>query len=430
MLAPLNVEAVYECDRAMMDIAIDWFKRGILIDMDAVRALALDYHNAEGTGILDKLEASVGATALEAGIEDFNPNSPKQLQDLLFTRLHLPPVAVTSSGQLGTNKDVLLSLYDRHPFIPLLLAYRKHSKLYTTYIKGLGNKLHSDGRLHAVGNITSTPSGRFGFKPATQNWGKAMRKIMVAPPGHVYLGADYSALELRIFALLAGERRLIEMFNDGVDVHSVHAEAFFGEVYREASPEGKKKLRTAGKPVTFGKNYGAGAKALFQQIREERMDDDPKELLREVTHMSDVFDAMYPMLMAARDYWVEEANRNHNLRTVLTRRLRKFPFGGATLTVAPNHMVQGTAGDIANLGTIKWVQAMRDAGTYWKHCWPTIQVHDFLGGEVLEAYAEEEAERLSKALYMELTYTSPISKSTNTMKFPADPKIGRSVADV
>jgi len=167
-----------------------------------------------------------------AGI-DFNPNSPKQLAKFLFQDLALPPTSVTPKGQPSTSKNELLKLHDKHEFIPLLIAWRKHSKMYSTYIKNLHKKMHEDGRLHSIGNITATPSGRFGFKPAVQNWPSDksksrvnMRKLMIAPLGYVYVGADYNALELRLFALLAGEKRLIEMFNDGVNVHLEHAKAF------------------------------------------------------------------------------------------------------------------------------------------------------------------------------------------------------------
>lgn len=432
-LAPNNVTQVYECDKKMMDIAIDWYKRGILIDMQAVDKMKLEYCNKRKTGLLDKLEKQI----VKYAGKDFNPNSPLQLSKFLFQDLKLPPTSVTKGGKPSTAKDELLKLYDRHPFIPVLIAWRKHSKMYSTYIKNIHNKLGEDGRLHSIGNITATPSGRFGFKPAIQNWPSDksksrvnMKKLMIAPPGYVYVGADYNALELRVFALLAGEKKLIEMFNDGVDVHAVHAEAFFGDVYRNTDAKGKEILRTRGKPVTFGKNYGAGPQALFAQIREDRMDDDPRELLREITHMSGVLDSMYPMLMAARDYYVEEANRNFNLRTFRLMRLRKFPMGGAGITLGANHEVQGGAGDICNEGTIRWIDELKEAGAYWKTVFPTIQIHDFLAAEVLKGHEEEEAARLEKCLYTEITYKSPVSGSTNTMVFPVETKSGRSVADV
>jgi len=432
-LAPTNVTQVYECDKEMVDIAIDWYKRGILIDMEAVDAMKLEYTNEACTGILDELDIKIKEMA---GF-DFNPNSPKQLAKFLFQDLSLPPTSVTPKGQPCTSKDELLKLYNKHEFIPLLIAWRKHSKMHSTYIKNLHKKMHDDGRLHSVGNITSTPSGRFGFKPAIQNWpydkSKSkvnMRKLMIAPPGFVYVGADYNALELRLFALLAGEKKLIELFNDGADVHSIHAEAFFGAVFRDADAEGKDMLRTRGKPVTFGKNYGAGPNVLMQQILEDRMDEDPRDLLREITHMSGVLDSMYPMLVAARDYYMEEAHRNFNLRTFKLKRLRKFPLGGASITVSANHAVQGGAGDIMNEGTIRWIHELKESGVYWKSVFPTIQIHDFLAAEVKEECAEEEAARLEKCLYTEITYKSPVSGSTNKMTFPAEAKIGHSVADV
>jgi len=432
-LAPTNVTQVYECDKEMVDIAIDWYKRGILIDMEAVDAMKLEYTNDACTGLLDELDIKIKEMA---GI-DFNPNSPKQLAKFLFQDLALPPTSVTPKGQPSTSKNELLKLHDKHEFIPLLIAWRKHSKMYSTYIKNLHKKMHEDGRLHSIGNITATPSGRFGFKPAVQNWPSDksksrvnMRKLMIAPLGYVYVGADYNALELRLFALLAGEKRLIEMFNDGVNVHLEHAKAFFGAAFENADDDGKDILRTRGKSVTFGKNYGEGPQALFMQIREDRMDEDPRDLLREVTHMSGVLDSMYPMMVAARDYYMEEANRNFNLRTFKLKRLRKFPMGGASITVCTNHCVQGGASDLVNEGTMRWIRELKEAGAYWNTVYPTVQTHDFLAAEVKEGHEHKEAERLEKCLYSEVTYKSPVSGSKNTMKFPAEAKIGHSVAEI
>jgi|GEM_PF-5328049 len=432
-----GVEQVYECDRRMMDIAIDWFRRGILIDMSEVRRLAKVYRSEdpEHPGTLDKLDALVKGYAREAGVEDFNPASQPQLSDLLYKKLGLPAHAVTDTGKLSTAKEQLYKIFHKHPIIPALMKFRKEQHLYSTYLVGLEKKLHADGRLHSVGNITSTPSGRFGFAPAVQNWpaGKRpgeinMKRMMLATPGTRYVGADYNALELRGFALLSGERKLIDLFNQNADVHAVHAEAFFGQAFRDADARGKKILRDRGKPVTFGKIYGAEAGTLFETILPDRLDEDPEDVLREVEHMSTVFDGMYPMMNASGDYFVRVAQETHNLRTMLTRRLRKFPMGGASATVARNHPVQGLAGDIVNLATIRWVDDLIARGVYQKSVWPVLQIHDYLAAEVLEDDAEEEAMHLKEDLYAEITFASPVSGGTNTMRFPVNTFIGKTAA--
>lgn len=436
LLTACGVEKVYESDRRMVDVSIDWYRRGILIDMNEVRRLAKEYRSGDpdNPGILDKLENLVQGYAREAGVEKFNPASQPQLSDLLYKRLGLPATTLTETGKLSTAKEQLYKIFHQHPIIPALMKLRKEAHLYATYLVGLERKLHADGRLHSVGNITATPSGRFGFSPAVQNWPKGkkpgeinMLRMMRATPGTLYVGCDYSALELRVYALLAGEKRLIDLFNDGADVHSIHAEAFFGDAFRAADAAGRKALRDRGKPVTFGKNYGAGAETLFEQILPDRLDENPKDVLREVQHMSDVFDGMYPMLAAAGDYYLRFAEQNRNLRTLLTRRLRKFPMGGATVTVAKNHPVQGTAGDVANYGTLRWIDELRNDGAYWTTVWPTLQIHDSLAAEVAcdsEERLLNEARRLQRTLYTELTHTSEISGTTNTMKFPVEVFIG------
>ncbi len=422
----------------MVDVAIDWYRRGILIDLVEVKRLAKLYRSddPENPGVLDKLQTLVQGYAGDAEMPDFNPDSQPQLSELLYKRLGLPATALTETGRLSVAKEQLYKIFHKHPIVPAVMKFRKERSLYSTYLIGLEGKLHDDGRLHSVGNITSTPSGRFGFSPAVQNWPKGkkpgeinMLKMMIATSGMKYINADYSGLELRFFALLAGERRLIEMFNDGVDVHSVHAEKFFGDAFKNADTEGKKLLRTRSKPPTFCKNYGGGANAMFEQVLPDRLDEDPEEVFREVKYISETFDGLYPMLVAAGDHFVREATENRNLRTMLTRRMRKFPMGGVSLTIAKNHPVQGGASDVMNEGTLRWIDDLKAAGAYWTRVWPTLQVHDSLSAEVLEEHTEEEADRLKRMLYTEITYRSPISQMTNTMRFPADVSIGHTVAD-
>lgn len=433
-----DVEKVYDSDRQMVDVAIDWFRRGILIDVKQLKNLARQYRSGdpENPGVVDKLEASIMGYATEAGMPDFNPASPVQLGELLYERLRLPVNAVTKTGKLSTAKEQLYKIFHAHPIIPTLIKFRKEAQLYSTYLNALEGKMHADGRLHSVGNITSTPSGRFGFSPAIQNWpaGKKpgeinMKTMMIATPGTKYVGADFSALELRFFALLAGEKRLIELFNDGADVHMVHAAAFFGAAFKQADAAGRKILRYRGKPVTFGKIYGGGPDTLFMEVLPDRLDEDPKDVLREVKHMSEVFDGMYPMMTASGDYFLRQAKENFNIRTLLTHRLRKFPMGDPSLTVARNHPVQGGASDIVNYATLRWINELKASGVYWKSVWPVLQIHDYLSAEVLEENAAEEAERLSRCLYTELTVTSPISGSKNSMKFPVDVFISDTAAE-
>ncbi len=432
-----GVERVYDCDRRLVDFAIDLYRYGILVDVDELHHLAALYcsDDPNNPGVLDKLRTTVQQYAIDAGMTSFNPASQPQLADLLYKRLGLPATALTETGRLSTSKEQLYKIFHKHPIVPALMKLRKEQHLYSTYLIGLEKKLHDDGRLHSIGNITSTPTGRFGFAPAVQNWpvGKKvgeinMKRMMIASPGMKYIGADYSALELRFFALLAGEKRLVEMFNDGVNVHMVHAEAFFGDSFRRADAAGKEMLRTRGKPVTFGKNYGAGPETLFEQILPDRLDEDPQEVFREVKHMSEVFDGMYPMLAASGDYFVREAAAQFNLRTMLTRRMRKFPMGGVSPTVARSHPVQGGAGDVMNEGTLRWIDDLKTREVYWTTVYPALQIHDSLAAEVVEEHAEEEAERLKSALFTEITYASPVSGTTNSMRFPVDVFVGSTAA--
>ena len=370
--------------------------------------------------------------------DTFNPNSTDQLATALISGRGITPDKVTSGGQTGkvkisTSKDSLWNYRDDE-FVDLLFRFKENSKLYSTYIKRLHEKIHDDGRLHPVWKLHSTPSGRFGTSPAIQNWPKSMQKLLVAPPGHKFVGADYAALELRIQALFAGEEDLIRAFNQNEDRHSVHAEWFFGDLFRNADPALRKTLRGRGKNVTFGKIYGAGPDTLYDQIREKRPDvKTPKEhrqLKKEVRHMSTVLDNAYPNQGKWSNWANMQAEASFRVFTPRLNRCRKWPMGEVTPTEPPNHLIQGSAADIMDEATFRFVDELKKRGWYQKRAWIVCQIHDALYVECEEEIAQDVAKLLEESMYYEWTFRSPITNKENTMKFPAEAEIGDRISDV
>lgn len=363
----------------------------------------------------------------------FNPASITQLLEVLSNR-GVRPKKLTKKGNISTSKDALWEYRD-DPFVDTLFRWREKTKLLSTYLVNLPKRLGPDGRIHPVWKLHATPSGRFGTQPAVQNWPKGMKEMMVAPKGWKIVGADFSALELRLSALLAGQEDLIEAFNNGEDIHARHASWFFPRLWAEASPEEREELRGYGKAITFGKIYRAGPKTLYENVREQREDvktpAQHKQLLREVAHMSAVLDQKYPNLGRSAQLFMKEAQETMTLRTYLMKRVRRWPMAvyppGVSLNEAANHPIQGLAADIMNRATLKFVAALKERGWYGKDVFIILQIHDALYVEAREEIAEQVKDLLRECMEFELTVRSNVTKKKNTLFFPAEPNVADNV---
>ena len=198
----------------------------------------------------------------------FNLNSPKQLAKALFEDLGLPAKKKTKSGY-STNADVLESLRDAHPAVSMLLEYRTLAKLKSTYCDGLIKVIGPDGRIHSSFNQTETRTGRISSTepnlqniPVRQELGRELRRFFRAPEGWVLVDADYSQIELRVLAHMAGDPTMIEAFNSDMDVHRITASQVFGVPEELVSPL----MRSRAKAVNFGIVYGIGAHSLSEDI--------------------------------------------------------------------------------------------------------------------------------------------------------------------
>lgn len=395
--------------------------------------------------LLEKLELRAKATEKELHkarktpvAETFNPNSNDQMAIALIQGRGITPDKVTKGGEKGdvkisVSKDSLWNHRDDE-FVNVLFQYREVAQLYKTYVKNLPEKIGEDGRLHPVWKNHSTPSGRYGTKPAVQNWTKDMQKMMIATKGHKFVGADYAALELRIQALFAGQQDLIDAFNNDEDRHSLHAEWFFGDLFRNADPDLQKILRGRGKNVTFGKIYGAGPETLYEQIREKRPDvrtpAEHRQLKKEVRHMSAVLDNAYPNQGKWSQWANMQANAQYRVYTPRLGRVRKWPMGNITPTEPPNHLIQGSAADIMDEATFRLVEALQARGWYQTRVWIVLQIHDALYLECEEELAEQVRDLLQECMTTEWTFRSPITNQDHTIRLPAEAKIGDRINEV
>ena len=349
--------------------------------------------------------------------EKFNINSTQQLGRILFDQLGLPPVKKTKTGY-STNADVLDKLRGSHPIIGEILEYRQLTKLKSTYADGLGKVIAPDGRIHTCFQNTVTATGRLSStEPNLQNipirteLGAQLRKMFVAPAGRVLVDADYSQIELRLLACMAGDRAMIDGFNSGEDIHRITASQVFGVPQEEVTPQ----MRRSAKAVNFGIVYGISPFSLSQDIGVTVAQ--AKEYMEKYfQHYSGVRSYMdgvvararadgYVTTLFARRRWVPELkSSNFNTRS----------FGER---VALNAPIQGTAADIIKVAMIRVRDRLKAEGLEGRL---VLQVHD----ELIVECPEEEAEAVRRLVKeeMEAVISLPVP-------LVADTAVGRSWAD-
>ena len=367
-------------------VLADMEQAGFLVDRDELAAFGEK---------LDRSAADAAARIYEYAGREFNINSPKQLGEVLFETLRLPAAKKTKTGY-STNAEVLEKLRPYHPIIGLILDYRQVVKLKSTYVDGLLRVADPDGRVHTSFNQTVTATGRLSStEPNLQNipvrteLGREMRRFFRAKPGYLLADADYSQIELRLLAHIAGDPTMIEAFKQGVDIHTVTASQVFGVPAEAVTPE----MRKSAKAVNFGIVYGISDFSLAQDIGVTK---------NEAGLYIKNYLARYPEVSRYMTEVVELARREGYVTTLFGRR-REIPelsspkkmtaaFGER---VAMNSPIQGSAADIIKLAMLHVDRALRESGLDARLI---LQVHDELIVEVRADQADEAARILQREM--------------------------------
>ena len=245
----------------LAQVLTDMEKRGVAVDVDT-----LDQMNDLLLARLEELEAEIQTLAGQA----FNPNSPKQLGEILFERLGLPVIKKTKTGY-STAADVLEKLKDAHPIVAALLTYRQLAKLQGTYLAGLPKFIQADGKIHTRFVQTLTQTGRLSSAdpnlqniPIRMEEGRKIRQAFVpSEPGWQLFGADYSQIELRVLAHISGDPHMKQAFLEGQDIHAATARRVFG-LSDDAVVDSD--MRRQAKAVNFGIVYGISDYGLSQNL--------------------------------------------------------------------------------------------------------------------------------------------------------------------
>ena len=386
---------VYEnIELPIIPVVENMSKQGVLIDLEYLKKLSEDYHRE-----LNILEKSIFK---HAGRE-FNINSPKQLGEILFDEMKLAPVEgkrmkKTAGGARSTRESELEKLRDAHPIVSEIFKHRELQKLLSTYIDSIPKLVAADGRLHAEFNQAGTTTGRFSSNnPNLQNipikteLGKNIRNAFVAPKGSVLMSFDYSQIELRLAALLSGDKYLIDVFVQGKDVHAAVASKVFGVDQKDVTHE----MRRRAKVINFGILYGMGVNALRENLGTDR---------KEAQTFYDNYFLQFPSIRGYLDGVIALAKERGYTETLFGRKryfpgLRsKIPFIKAMAErMAINAPVQGTGADIVKIGMRQAEEALQKQGLS-EHIRLILQVHDELIFEVDTGFEEKAQILVSKAM--------------------------------
>jgi DNA polymerase I len=319
----------------------------------------------------------------------FNPNSPKQVADLLFVRLGIKPQGKTASKtSFSTDAKVLERLADQHPIIPKLLEYRQLFKLKSTYVDALPQLVNpTSGRLHTNYHQTVTATGRLSSAspnlqniPVRSTLGRQIRQAFVPQHGWVMLSADYSQIELRLLAHFSQDPNLIEAFNEGADIHAATAAKVFGIPLDQVT----KTQRDRAKTVNFGVVYGQSAHSLSDQLHITHA---------EAQQFIDQYFATYGKVKAYIAHVKATAHETGSVSTLLghTRNLsadlnsRNRSIKEFAERAAFNTPLQGSASDLMKLAMIRLKNALAERPELRANV--LLQVHDEL---VLECHPDDE----------------------------------------
>lgn len=404
-------KAMKEIDMPLIPVLVNMERNGIKLKRDEMMALS------------DELEKRIDTIATQiheiSGIE-VNLNSPKQLGELLFEKLGLPPVKKTKTGY-STNVSVLEHLRDvygeRCKVPALLLEYRELNKMLSGFVEPLLSAADSNAIIHSTFEALTTGTGRLSSRdpnlqnlPAYSGWGKRLRECLVpSREGNCFISADYSQIELRVLAHISGDPQLIDIFKENRDIHTETASLIFGLPPQAITKE----LRRNAKTVSFGLIYGMSTFGLASRLDCDR------------STASKIINAYFDALPNVKNYIntaKQQALKEGYTQTIYGRRRRidEISTGKASTEhrarAAINSPIQGSAADITKIAMCKTVEYFTGRDVHM-----VLQVHDSIVCECPADKAEEYASELADVMENAVSLSVPLKTQTS---------IGPSLAEV
>ena len=388
----------------LAQVLADMTRTGVLVDRQGIQQFG-EKLRQELAQVLDRIH-------METGSDSFNPNSPKQLGEMLFDTMGLPHGKKTQRGW-STDAETLESLRD-YPLVEDVLEYRAYQKLNSTYVEGLLKVIGEDGRIHSTFNQTEARTGRLSSdNPNLQNipirteLGSQLRAYFIAKPGCVLVDADYSQIELRILAHITGDEHMQQAFLNGEDIHRSTAAKIYGIPQSEVTP----RLRSSAKAINFGIMYGKGAYSLSKDIGVTVKEAD--------AFLKNYLDA-FPKVSGYMDKTIADAKERGYVSTLFGRRRALPELASSNFNVrssgermARNTPIQGTAADVIKLAMVRVWKRLRAEKLDSRLI---LTVHDELIVEAPEAEAEYAARILREEMEGCVAYAVPLSTDVHAGK--------------
>jgi len=383
------MRSLAEAEEPLVKILTDMEREGVRIDVGALK----EYGRS-----LDREILALTQDILAYAGPGFNPDSPKQLGELLFGKLGLEGGKKTSSGQYSTDEKTLSKLVDAHPIVPKILEYRACTKLKSTYVDKLPTLIDADGRVHTTYAQAFTETGRLSSSdPNLQNIpirterGKMIRKAFIArDERHVLVSADYSQIELRLMAAFSKDEAMLAAFRNGEDIHRDTASRVYDVMPAFVTPEQRAKC----KMVNFGIIYGISSFGLSQRLKVPR---------KEAANLIETYFKLYPKIRDYMEKAIAEARERGYATTVLGRRrtLRDINSRNATARQsaerdAINTPIQGSAADLIKVAMVKIDRALKAECLRTKM---VLQIHD----ELVFDTPLDEVDRVKEIVRREMT---------------------------
>ncbi|TVQ77260.1 MAG: DNA polymerase I [Bradymonadales bacterium] len=381
-----NSELLWIYDHIEMPLVIvlaEMEERGVLMDQKKLKSLSKAFHQ--------RIEKSLELIYEAAGGE-FNVASPKQLQEVLFEKIGLTPTKKTKTG-FSTDESVLQELSSEHDLPRLILEHRKISKLCSTYVDKFPELISKeDDRLHTQYHQTGTATGRLSSSdpnlqniPVRSEEGLMIREAFVPAEGFIFVSADYSQVELRLMAHFSEDKKMIEAFQAGRDIHAETAKLIFGS--------SEKEFRSRAKAINFGIIYGISAYGLSKQLGLE---------MSEAKAFIEAYFEQFPKVRDYMDRMIELGRKKRYSETAFGRR-RPLPdihsknqsLRQMAERIAINAPLQGTAADIMKWAMVQVARGLQEGGLKARLL---LQVHDELILEVPEAEREAVEGLLPRAM--------------------------------
>ncbi|MCT4577895.1 DNA polymerase I [Donghicola sp.] len=372
-----KVTRVYErLERPLVPVLAQMEREGVLVDRDTLSRMSNAFAQK-----MAQLEEEIH----ELAGEKFNVGSPKQLGEIMFDKLGYQGGKKGKTGAYATGADILEDLSTEHELPGRVLDWRQLSKLKSTYTDALQDHINADtGRVHTSYMQTGAATGRLSSTdpnlqniPIRSEEGRRIREAFIAPEGKVLVALDYSQIELRILAHVAGIDSLKEAFREGQDIHAATASEMFGVPLDEMTPE----VRRQAKAINFGVIYGISGFGLARNLRIPRA---------EAQGFIDRYFERFPGIKDYMDDTVTFAKEHLFVETMFGRKIHtpeiaaKGPRAGFAKRAAINAPIQGTAADIIRRAMIRMPDAIADMPAKM-----LLQVHDELLFEVEEGAVDD-----------------------------------------